>query len=141
MKWICGWIGHEAGRQEFYNGGFRFARCHRCACDMLSAGAGWRPVPAGHRVRWKAGRHYHSIAPDYSRVLPAIRPDANLPSVRGRFASWSRALAEQRARQWQREAPVFEREWPVLAVVAALVGAGLELLFRGSVRKPLRAGP
>ena len=135
MSLLCALGGHEAGAGEVYNGGYYFARCRRCGRDMIRCGAAWQMVPNGHRVVWRSGRGRHSLEPDLSAVLPVLHRESNLPAVRPRFASWSRDMVRLR-----RPAPVsapaaaaaVEREephYPRLLVFAALVGAGLQLIF------------
>lgn len=136
---LCALGGHEAAAAETYNSGYYFSSCRRCRCDMIRSGAAWRAVPKGHKVVWKDGCHSHSMEPDYGPVLPALHREANLPAVRAPFASWSRQLVEvavpglrrtngsggSRAAVVEEEAE--ERNYPFLLVVAAVVGAGLQL--------------
>jgi hypothetical protein len=104
---------------------------------MIGSAGEWRAVPAGHRVAWKAGRHAHSLEPDFSRVLPVLHEQSNLPAVRPSFTSWSRQLAriaklrsKAREDRVEEEAEARDNEpYPALLVIAALVGAGLQLLF------------
>jgi hypothetical protein len=133
MSLLCALGGHEAGTGEIYNGGYYFARCRRCRCDMIRCGAAWQMVPSGHRVVWRTGRRQHSLEPDLSGALPVLHREANLPAVRPPFASWSRDMVRLRrppaaagaAAAIEREEP----QYPRLLVLAALVGAGLQLLF------------
>jgi hypothetical protein len=136
MSLLCALGGHEAGSDEVYNGGYYFARCRRCERDMIRSGAAWRMVPSGHRVVWRAGRHQHSVEPTYAGVLPILHREANLPAVRPPFASWSRDLVRLRhppaATAAASAAAVHEKEephYPRLLVCAALVAAGLQLIF------------
>jgi hypothetical protein len=138
MNLLCALGGHEAGPATVYNGGFHFGRCRRCRCDMIRRGAQWRLVPAGHRVVWKEGRHAHSLEPVWAEVLPILHRGANLPAVRPPFASWCRQLirTDRRRRRPCPSAGAAEATeanpdapYPVFLVVAALVGAGLQLLF------------
>jgi len=136
MSLLCALGGHEAGSAEVYNGGYYFARCRRCQRDMIRCGAAWQMVPSGHRVVWRSGRHQHSLEPDLSGALPVLHREANLPAVRPRFASWSRDMVRLRrppaAAAAASAAAVLEREepqYPRLLVLAALVGAGLQLIF------------
>ena len=136
MSLLCALGGHEAGSGEVYNGGYYFARCRRCQRDMIRCGAAWQMVPSGHRVVWRSGRHQHSLEPDLSGALPVLHREANLPAVRPRFASWSRDMVRLRrppaAAAAASAAAVLEREepqYPRLLVLAALVGAGLQLIF------------
>jgi hypothetical protein len=136
MSLLCALGGHEAGSDEIYNGGYYFASCKRCDRDMIRSGAAWQMVPEGHRVVWRSGRHQHSVEPSFAGVLPVLHREANLPAVRPPFASWSRdvvrlgrpptaAAAESAAAVLEREEP----HYPGLLVIAALVGAGLQLIF------------
>ena len=136
MSLLCALGGHEAGSNEVYNGGYYFARCRRCERDMIRSGAAWQMVPGGHRVVWRSGRHQHSVEPSYAGVLPVLHREVNLPAVRPPFASWSRdmvrlgrspsaATAASAAAAIEREEP----HYPRLLVIAALVGAGLQLIF------------
>jgi hypothetical protein len=132
MSILCTLGGHEAGAGEVYNGGYYFARCRRCRRDMIRCGAAWQIVPNGHRVVWKGGCHQHSLEPDLAGALPVLHRDANLPAVRPPFASWSRDLVRGKVRPSPAKAAVVEREepqYPRLLVIAALVGAGLQLIF------------
>jgi hypothetical protein len=137
MSLLCALGGHEAGAREVYNGGYYFARCRRCERDMIRCGGAWQMVPSGHRVVWRSGRGQHSLEPDLAGVLPVLHRDANLPAVRPPFASWSRDMVRLRRPAPGRAAAaaaeaVLEREepqYPRLLVLAALVGAGLQLIF------------
>ncbi|MEA3053186.1 MAG: hypothetical protein QOG72_2089 [Sphingomonadales bacterium] len=137
MSLLCALGGHEAAAGEVYNGGYYFARCRRCESDMIRCGAAWQMVPSGHRVVWRSGRGQHSLEPDLAGVLPVLHRDSNLPAVRPPFASWSRDMVRLRRRPRGRAAAaaaeaVLEREepqYPGLLVLAALVGAGLQLIF------------
>lgn len=134
MSLLCALGGHEAGPDEVYNGGYYFARCRRCRSDMIRCGAAWRMVPDGHRVVWRSGRHQHSLEPDLSGALPVLHREANLPAVRPPFASWSRDMIRLRRRAPAKAAAAVavereEPQYPPLLVLAALVGAGLQLIF------------
>jgi hypothetical protein len=131
MSLLCALGGHEAGSGEVYNGGYYFARCRRCGLDMIRSGAAWRMVPEGHRVVWRSGRHRHSVEPSFAGVLPVLHRQANLPAVRTPFASWSRQLVRLRSRPGAGAAALEKEEphYPALLVIAALVGAGLQLIF------------
>jgi len=136
MSLLCALGGHEAGTGEIYNGGYYFARCRRCERDMIRSGGAWQMVPSGHRVVWRSGRHQHSVEPSFAGVLPVLHREANLPAVRPPFASWSRDIVRLRrppaATAAASAAAVLEKEephYPRLLVIAALVGAGLQLIF------------
>jgi hypothetical protein len=139
MSLLCALGGHEAGNGEVYNGGYYFARCRRCESDMIRSGASWQMVPSGHRVVWRSGRHQHSVEPDFAGVLPVLHREANLPAVRPPFASWSRDVVRLRrspgaaaAASAAADSALLEKEepqYPRLLIIAALVGAGLQLIF------------
>ncbi|HEY5722602.1 MAG TPA: hypothetical protein VIT45_09800 [Allosphingosinicella sp.] len=136
MKIVCLVAGHSSDRNEAYNGGFHFSRCSRCRCDMIRSSGDWEAVPEGHRVAWKSGRQSHSIDPDFSRVLPILHPQANLPALRPSFMSWSRQLSRMRAARRPEPAPSAEEKeakekepYPRLIVLVALIGAGLQLIM------------
>lgn len=139
MNPICVLGGHEAARDSVYNSGFHFGRCRRCQSPLLRNGPEWRPVPKGYRIVWRSGRHRHSIEPDYADVLPILHREANLPAVRPPFASWCRQLARGRRQRRADRDPLVaaavaaearaDSQYPTLLVLAALVGAGFQLLF------------
>jgi hypothetical protein len=132
MSLSCALRGHEAGAGEVYNGGYYFARCRRCGLDMIRSGAAWQKVPSGHRVVWRRGRNQHSVEPSFAGVLPILHRESNLPAVRPPFASWSRDIVRLRRPPAATAAAVLEKEephYPRLLVIAALVGAGLHMIF------------
>ena len=135
MSLLCALGGHEAAAGEVYNGGYYFGRCRRCQRDMIRSGAAWQMVPIGYRVVWRSGRHQHSVEPSFAGVLPVLHRDANLPAVRPPFASWSRDVVQLRRSSGRGAAPaeaaleLEEPQYPKLLVIAALVGAGLHLIF------------
>jgi hypothetical protein len=139
MSILCALGGHEAAANEVYNGGYYFSRCRRCSRDMIRCGAAWQMVPNGHRVVWKSGRHHHSVEPDYKGALPVLHREANLPAVKPAFSSWSRdmvglgrvrgASARTAAAALAADPEREELHYPRLLVIAALVGAGLQLLL------------
>ncbi|HEX8127216.1 MAG TPA: hypothetical protein VF548_16695 [Allosphingosinicella sp.] len=140
MSLLCALGGHEAGSDEVYNGGYYFARCRRCERDMIRNGAAWQMVPSGHRVVWRSGRHQHSVEPSFAGVLPILHREANLPAVRPPFASWSRDMVQLPRTPEPAAAAALEKEepqYPRLLVIAALVGAGLQLLFSLSSERSL----
>jgi len=134
MGLMCAIGGHEAEPREVYNCGYYFSRCRGCGRDMVRAGGSWSLVPEGHRVVWKAGRQSHSMPPDFAHVLPVLLRSANLPVPRPPFVSWSRKLARKPKRSRARSEPIVEAQapepqYPVLLLVATIVGAGLQLVF------------
>jgi MraZ protein len=146
MSLLCALGGHEAGNGEVYNGGYYFAHCRRCGRDMIKSGGDWQMVPSGHRVVWRKGRHEHSVQPSFAGVMPVLHREANLPAVRPPFASWSREIVRLwRAPAASAAAAASEKEepqYPRLLIIAALIGAGLELIFGlGSGTKPRLTRP
>jgi hypothetical protein len=136
MSLLCMIGGHEAATGETYNSGYWFSRCRRCRRDMLRSAGAWALVPRGHRVVWRAGVGDHSLATDFGHVLPIVHPAANLPMVRPPFASWSRSLVGRRlASEAEAEPEAAERAakapYPMLLVLATIVGTGLQCLFGG----------
>jgi hypothetical protein len=100
---------------------------------MIRSGAAWQLVPSGHRVVWRSGRHQHSVEPSFAGALPVLHREANLPAVRPPFASWSRDMVRVRRPAASAAAvAAIEKEeihYPRLLVCAALVAAGLQLIF------------
>lgn len=87
MNLLCLAAGHRGLDRETYNSGYFFARCARCNGDLIRDGRAWKVVPRGHRVVWRAGRHSHSVEPDYAHSLPVVAASeepAARPSVRRR---------------------------------------------------------
>jgi hypothetical protein len=74
MGVMCWMLGHEGGPTDIWNEGYYFARCRRCACDLIRTTGNWSPVPLGYRVNWRSGLHRHAIASDFKRNLP-LPPD------------------------------------------------------------------
>ena len=143
MKLLCALGGHEADEQATYNGGYYFSACRRCGTDMVRSGGSWQDVPGGHKVVWKAGRHAHSVEPDYAPVLPVVHRSAE-PSVPiGRSRRRRRQVPvpispSRRTNAAATAMPIPERQdYPYLLALAALVGAGLHLALG---LKDLRGG-
>ena len=53
MSLLC-LTGHAAIAGPFRNQGLRFGTCRRCGCDMIRTGEGWRTIPPGFRLVWRA---------------------------------------------------------------------------------------
>jgi hypothetical protein len=139
MSLLCALGGHEADRSEVYNSGFYFSACRRCGQDMMRTGATWQMVPRGHRIVWKTGgRHRHSIEADYAVYAPVVHREANLPAVKPSYVSWNRQLVRSAgagiggggaaSRASVREEPE-ELAYPYMLALAAIVGAGLQLVL------------
>jgi len=131
MSILCAIGGHEAASGEVYNSGYWFSHCRRCGRDMIRTGAAWETVPPGHRVVWRGGFGAHSVPTDFAHALPVVHPNPNLPTVRPRFVSWSRNMvgsatpAPGRAQSLEAEP-----HYPLLLIVATIVGTVLQCLFR-----------
>ena len=127
MNILCTLYAHYPQAQEIWNQGYFFSRCERCGEDLVRTDGDWEPVPNGHRVVWKSGVHDHSVSSEYRRSVP----------VRYTAPGFARAAAIlERLRQRDPEPlELTEREeeeqrYPYLLAVAAIVGAGLQLLVR-----------
>jgi hypothetical protein len=129
MSLMCLLRGHRAAPQETYNCGYWFSRCERCARDMVRSGKSWQPVPRGHRVVWKSGPAWHSLAPDFGAHLPVLHRDSHLPAHPPR-GFWNRALVAlgaPRPSETQREDAQETEAVPGIVFVVAL-WVGLQLL-------------
>lgn len=134
----CALAGHRAGDDAVYNSGYYFCACRRCGAPLIrGARDDWHPVPPGHRVVWKSGRHCHSLAADYDGLLPIVSPELHLPATPSPFVSWCREMVARTYRSRRRatvaaaaaEADEGDYRYPGLLVAAVLVGAGLRLLL------------
>lgn len=145
MSILCFIQGHEPSDEQVWNRGYSFARCRRCSCDMIRSDADWEAVPRGHRVVWKAGPHEHSRPAGYVRNLPVLYRD-----VRGGVPAWwsggwyrqvlalagggtaeSIAAPAVAADDAERE----PGQIPVLIALAAVAGAGLQLILANRSRQ------
>jgi len=139
MKLGCTIKGHRAGPAAVYNSGYYFSDCARCGRPLIrTARSGWQPIPAGHRLVWKEGRHSHSLEADYAGVLPVVHDRPQLPALRSPFTSWSRALVRLRtsaasAAQPSATAAIEEESGDYrcsrLLLAAVIVGAGFKVLL------------
>jgi hypothetical protein len=111
---------------------------------MVRSGASWQHVPGGHRVVWKTGRHAHSLDADYGPVLPIVHPASPPPPARRKALPSRRrrrALVPVESQSMRRTnaaavQPAEAPDYPFLLALAAIVGAGLQLVlgfrdFRG----------
>lgn len=129
MSLMCLLRGHRASPQAIYNGGYWFGRCERCAADMVRSAKVWQPVPKGHRVVWKSGPAWHSLAPDFGAHLPVLHRDSNLPAHPPR-GFWSRALVALSGPRTLQAEPkdALEMEAAPGIVFVVALWAGLQLL-------------
>jgi hypothetical protein len=139
MNLSCLIQGHSPAAEEVWNRGYSFTRCARCDCDLIRSDADWETVPSGHRVVWKSGAHRHSRPAGYARNLPVLHRQAGVPALwqggwfrhllllsgGGAAAAPAEALTEERA----------PGSYPYLIALAAIAGAGLQLLFAGRPRR------
>ena len=138
MNLRCAIGGHAAGADPVYNSGYYFSPCRHCGRYLLrSARSGWGPVPEGHRIVWKVGRHSHSLEADYAGVLPVVRQQARLPERPGARRS-NRALVRLQpprlagagasaAAEAAEESGDYQ--YPRLLLTAVIIGAGLKMIF------------
>lgn len=139
MSLLCTVQGHAPSSEQVWNRGYSFAKCRRCSCDMIRSDGEWRTVPRGHKVVWKNGYHEHSRPAGYVRNLPILYrhvPD-QLPAPW--FGGWykhvlmlagggsaERLCAPALAAEDPEREP---NQYPYLLALAALAGAGLQLLL------------
>ncbi|HWT14064.1 MAG TPA: hypothetical protein VN231_15020 [Allosphingosinicella sp.] len=132
----CTIAGHKAAADAVYNSGYYFSACRRCGRSLVRSAAGaWGPVPPGHRVIWKAGRHSHSLEADYTGVLPIVQDEPALPRSRSPALAAGRSLIRMRP-SWSAAAggsgPAEENgdyQYPRLLLLAVLLGAGVKMLL------------
>ena len=148
MSLLCFIQGHSPSEEQIWNRGYSFSKCRRCRCDMVRSDADWQVVPRGHRVVWKSGLHEHSRRASHSRNLPMLYRDAVRAGVPEQWhGGWYRqvlALAGGGTAQ-RLAAPSAavaldhperdSRPFPYVIALAAIAGAGLQLLFAERVRR------
>ena len=150
MSLLCFVQGHSPSEEQIWNRGYSFSRCRRCRCDMVRSEADWQVVPRGHKVVWKAGLHEHSRPAGYSRNLPMLYRDSERGGVPEHWhGGWYRqVLALAGGGHAQRLAgpaaaialddPERDaRPFPYVIALAAIAGAGLQLLFAERVRRDM----
>jgi hypothetical protein len=135
---LCMVLKHAPGGRQVWNDGYSFSRCGRCGRELIRSDGQWAPVPRGHRIVWKRGRHRHSLEAQYLRLLPlplktrgrALQPDG---------LSWHRRLmrlvlaaraAPQPLVPDGEEIERDEHQYPYGLAIAAIVGASMQLLLR-----------
>lgn len=137
MSLGCAIGGHRAEARQTYNGGYYFGLCRRCGDYLIRSAHGeWRSVPPGHKVVWKAGRHNHSLEPDFEGALPVVcgEPALLSPPRRPR-RTHNGALVPLRPRQARAAAAVADEEagddvrFPRMLFLGVLAGAGVKMLF------------
>lgn len=127
MSILCLAKGHRPLRAELWNEGYYFSCCDRCGCDLIRTGMSWGPVPGGHRVVWKAGAHRHSLDIANRRGLPIAYAERRTFDHRWLLDYWRGTPAVVDAKPERQHA---EAEYPYLLALAAIAGAGMQLLLR-----------
>lgn len=147
MSLLCFIQGHAPSDEQVWNRGYSFSRCRRCRCDMIRSDGGWDMVPRGHRVVWKSGAHEHSRPAGYVRNLPMLCRDVRGGVPAPWLGGWYRQVlalagggaagrlcAPAAARDEAERDPA---QFPYLLALAAIAGAGLQLLIAGRPRHDL----
>jgi hypothetical protein len=133
MNLGCTFAGHDPDRGQVYNAGYYFSACRRCGDHLVrTARSGWGRAPRGHRIVWKVGRGSHSLEADYGGVLPIMLEGPPAPPRRKTPASRALIRVQQRPAAAAALGAVEEGDdykYPRLLLAAAIVGAGLRLLF------------
>lgn len=135
MSLGCAIGGHKAEGRQTYNSGYYFGLCRRCGDYLIRSAHGeWQSVPPGHKVVWKAGRHSHSLEPDFEGALPVVCGEARLSPPR-RPRRHSRALVPLRQRPAAGATAGAASEecddirFPRLLFLGVLAGAGVKMLL------------
>ncbi len=151
MSILCFIQGHSPSEEQIWNRGYSFSKCRRCRCDMIRSDADWEVVPRGHRVVWKGGLHEHSRPAGYTRNLPILYRDAVRSGVPAHWhgGGWYKQLlalagggaAERLPGPAPSGAVALEnpdqgdKPFPYLIALAAVAGAGLQLLLAQGSRR------
>lgn len=150
MSLLCFVQGHSPSEEQVWNRGYSFAKCRRCSCDLIRSDADWEIVPRGLRVVWKQGAHEHSRPVGYVRNLPVLYRDMRGGVPAPWFGGWYRHVlalvgdsaakglggpAAPAAAIALDDAERDPRQYPYALALAAMVGAGLQLLL---ARRPRR---
>lgn len=144
MQILCAFLGHRPGPDELWNRGYYFSCCPRCGRDVIRSDDAWEPVPRGHRVVWKAGRHHeHSIPADYSRTLPILyrdsspRPQQALGPWRPRLMFLGGSGGGSRRSGVAADSEVEDQPYPWLIAAALIAAATLQALMSWSQGRAL----
>jgi len=145
MSILCFIQGHSPSDEQVWNRGYSFARCRRCSCDMIRSDADWDVVPRGHRVVWKSGPQEHSRPAGYARNLPVLYRNVRggVPAVwsggwyRQVLALAGGGVAESAAAAALEDPERQPSQYPVLIALAAVAGAGLQLILASRSRHRL----
>ena len=145
MSVLCFIQGHSPSEDQVWNRGYSFSKCRRCRCDMVRSDGDWETVPRGHRVVWKSGPNEHSRRAGYVRNLPVLYRDVRGGVPAPWFGGWYKhvlALAGGGTAE-ALVAPAVAaddperdpKQYPYLIALAAVAGAGLQLILAGRARR------
>jgi hypothetical protein len=155
MSILCFIQGHSPSDEQIWNRGYSFSKCRRCRCDMIRSDSDWQAVPRGLRVVWKGGLHEHSRPAGYTRNLPMLYRDSLRTGVPAhwRAGGWyKQLLAMAGGGAAQRLSPPDSggaaalalddpegdmKPFPYLIALAAVAGAGLQLLLAERSRRDM----
>jgi hypothetical protein len=122
---------------------------------MIRSDSEWQVVPRGHRVVWKGGLHEHSRPAGYTRNLPILYRDSVRSGVPAHWRSggwYEQLLALAGGGAAERLAPRASggavavslddadpdaKPFPYLIALAAVAGAGLQLLLAERSRRDM----
>lgn len=149
MSMLCFIQGHAPSEEQVWNRGYSFSKCRRCRCDMIRSDGDWETVPRGHRVVWRSGPGEHARPAGYVRNLPVLYRDVRGGVPAPWYGGWYRhvmslaagttaqglsnpaaALALPRA-----DPENDPRQYPYLLALAAVAGAGLQLILANRPRR------
>jgi hypothetical protein len=151
MSLLCFVQGHSPSEEQVWNRGYSFSKCRRCSCDLIRSDADWEIVPRGLRVVWKQGPYEHSRPAGYVRNLPVLYRDVRGGLPAPWFGGWYRHVlalagggaAEGLSATASAAAIALDdperdpRQYPYALALAAVVGAGLQLLLSSRSRRGL----
>ena len=155
MSILCFIQGHTPSEEQIWNRGYSFSKCRRCRCDMIRSDGDWQAVPRGLRVVWKGGLHEHSRPAGYTRNLPMLYRDGVRGGVPAHWqgGGWYKQLlaiagggaAERLSGPTSAGAAALavddpehdSRPFPYLIALAAVAGAGLQLLLAERTRRDM----
>ena len=145
MSMLCFIQGHSPSEEQVWNRGYSFSKCRRCRCDLIRSDGEWDVVPRGHRVVWRSGPHAHARPAGYVRNLPMLYRDSRGGVPAPWFGGWYRhvlALAGGGTAEGlsppalARDDPERDpKQYPYLLALAAVAGAGLQLVLAGRSRR------
>jgi hypothetical protein len=141
---LCFIQGHSPSEEQVWNRGYSFSKCRRCSCDMIRSDGCWEIVPRGHRVVWRTGPSEHSRPAGYVRNLPMLYRDVRGGVPAPFYGGWYRHVLSlagggcadgpsSPSTALALDDPERDpRQYPYLLALAAVAGAGLQLILAGS---------